>query len=439
MKSKLLILLSIGFIWLVSCISIENKFSKLPPGEWRGVLKLDRSNWDKARVAGRDVEPIVDMKETSLGELPFNFEVIYITRDSFTIAIRNSDEIIYPDRIDFGLDRATAKDTVVLYFDTYDSYIKAIFEERVMQGEFVVNTRDNYQIPFVAYYGKNYRFSDLKKTPVTDISGKWKVSFADETDKSFPAIGEFEQQGNTLKGTFLTETGDYRYLEGNILANKIYLSAFDGGHVLLFEGKILEDSSIIGSFWSGLNYKVSWKAIRDENAQLADPLNKTQLLPGFDKFDFTFKNTSGKDVSLNDSIFKGKAKVIQITGSWCPNCKDETKFLTEYLSEYAPEDLAVIALSFEKYTDTLRAYQAIDKFSSKFSAEYPFLYAGRNNAESVKAALPMLNGIFSYPTTIYLNKNNEVVKIFTGFSGPATSQYGQFKKDFHQTVLEITK
>ncbi len=426
-------------IWFLGCFSIDNKFSKLPPGQWRGILKLDPANWDKARVAGRDVEPVVDMKETTLGELPFNFEVIYITEDSFTIAIRNSKETIYPDRIDFGLDRSTAKDTVVMYFDNYDSYIKAIFEERVMQGEFVVNTRENYSIPFVAYYGKDYRFSELKKDPIMDISGRWSAHFASETENPYKAIGEFSQDGNILHGTFLTESGDYRYLEGNILANKIYLSTFDGGHALLFEGKILEDSTIIGSFWSGTHYKVSWEAKKEDDFQLADPMSKTYMLPGYDKFDFAFTNTKGELVSLNDKQYEGKAKIIQITGSWCPNCKDETNFLVEYMKEKQPEDLSIIALSFEKYQDTLKAYEAIDRFKTKFDADYDFLYAGRNNSEGVKKSLPMLNGIFSYPTTIYLNKNNEVVKIYTGFSGPATSEYDQFKADFHRTVLEITK
>jgi thiol-disulfide isomerase/thioredoxin len=422
-----------------SCFEIPHEFTQLPPGQWRGVLKLDPANWDRAKVAGRDVNPIVTYEEATMGELPFNFEIAYVSADSFTFAIRNSDEIVYADRIHFGLDRSTAKDTLIVFFDTYDSYIKAIFEEKVIQGEFRFNTRDDYRIPFVAHYGKNHRFSELKKTPVMDVSGRWNVVLDQDGEKPRPAIGEFQQEGNRLKGTFLTQSGDYRYLEGNILANKLYLSAFDGGHVLLFEGKILEDSTLVGTFWSGLTYKVAWSGKREGAPALASPLSITKTLTPELPFAFRFTNTQGSMVSLEDPEFKNKAKVIQITGTWCPNCKDESRFLMEYLEEYKPDDIAFIGISFEKYKDTLLAYQRMEIFADKLKITYPILYGGLNNAEAVKQALPMLNGIFAYPTTIYLDKKNRVRKIYTGFNGPATSEYEHFTRDFHQTMLEITQ
>jgi thiol-disulfide isomerase/thioredoxin len=437
------IIVSLGFLSLFlalySCFEIKNEFTKLPPGQWRGVLKLDPSNWDRAKVASRDVNPIVNYEEASMGELPFNFEIAYVSVDSFTFAIRNGEDIVFADRIHFGLDRSTAKDTLIVFFDTYDSYIKAIFEEKVIQGEFRFNTRDDYSIPFVAHYGKNYRFSDLKKDPIMDISGRWKVAFGSEGDKIRPAIGEFKQEGNHLIGTFLTQSGDYRYLEGNILANKLYLSAFDGGHVLLFEGKILPDSTINGSFWSGLTSKVAWTASIDDSFELSSPLVITQAINPENPFSFRFTNTEGKWVSLEDPQFQDKAKVIQITGTWCPNCKDESLFLKNYLEEYKPDNLSVIGISFEKYKDSLEAYRRMDVFSEKLNLNYPILYGGLNHPESVKKALPMLNGIFAYPTTLYLDKNNIVRKIYTGFNGPATSEYTRFGKEFHQTILEITE
>ena len=71
------------------------------------------------------------------------------------------------------------------------------------------------------------------------------------------------KDGNKLTGTFRTDTGDYRFLEGSVQANKMYLSVFDGSHAFLFEAKLMEDSALIGSFRSGNHYKTLWEAERD--------------------------------------------------------------------------------------------------------------------------------------------------------------------------------
>lgn len=79
------------------------------------------------------------------------------------------------------------------------------------------------------------------------------------------AIGEFVQVENNLTGTFLTESGDYRYLDGTVQANKLYLSCFDGAHAFLFEGKIEADNTINGIFYSGKNYKATWSSKKTTN------------------------------------------------------------------------------------------------------------------------------------------------------------------------------
>jgi len=66
------------------------------------------------------------------------------------------------------------------------------------------------------------------------------------------------------------------------------------------------------------------------------------------------------------------------------------------------------------------------------------LIAGYYNKKEAAKALPMLNKIISYPTMIFLDKNDKVIKIHTGFSGPATSAFAGFKTDFEQTVKQIT-
>ena len=275
----------------------------------------------------------VNFEEATEAQLPFTFEVIYENENEFRVEVINGAErIVVPkEDIYIGLDRRVGKDTFLIKFPIYESYIKGLFESRVMEGEWVVTNRENYRIPFVAKFGKNYRFTQLKKTPKIDVSGKWEVHFQglEDPDDNWPGIGEFKQEGNKLEGTFRTETGDYRYLEGTIQDKKVYLSVFDGAHAFLFEAKILEDNSMVGLFRSGKHYQASWTATKNEDFELSDPNELTFLKEGYDKVSFSFANPAGEIISLENEGYKNKAKIVQIFGTWCPNCREETSFLVD--------------------------------------------------------------------------------------------------------------
>jgi hypothetical protein len=43
----------------------------------------------------------------------------------------------------------------------------------------------------------------------------------------------------------------------------------------------------------------------------------------------------------------------------------------------------------------------------------------------------------AFPTMLILDENNRVVKIHTGFNGPATSQYEIFKRDFEESIDKV--
>ena len=437
-NTNLFIFFLLVSVLLHSCITVDNTFEGLPPGTWRAVLKLD----DRPKVVNKKAEPLPELvglkfDEVMDGELPFTFKVVHDSETEFHIEIKNGDENIMVSDITIGLDRSTAKDTVIINFPLYETYIRAIFEERVMEGYWVNPSRGNYRIPFVAYHGQGHRFSTLKKKPVTDVSGKWEVTFQDE-DKPYKGIGEFVQKDNYLTGTFLTETGDYRYLEGEIQADKIYLSVFDGAHAFLFEAKLI-DGKMIGSFRSGRHYKTLWEAERNEDFKLTDANELTFLKEGYDKIEFEFPNTEGKMVSLADSKYQGKAKIIQIFGTWCPNCRDETNFLVDYLKNNPQPDLEVIALAFEKNRELDKATATVKRYKEKLKLPYEMLIAGYSDKKEAAKSLPMLNHILSYPTMIFIDKNDKVRKIHTGFNGPATSEYENFKKDFAATVAEIVE
>ena len=427
-------------IFFSGCFVVDNPYSAIAPGPWRGTLQLE-PNMVTPNPKGQPLPEKLklEFEEVALGELPFNFEIVYENEQDFHLVIQNGSEKIRVDNIIYGRDPKTAKDTVLIHFPVYDSYIKAIYEENVMEGEWVVTNRGEYRIPFVAKQGKNHRFTTLKKEPVIDVSGKWEVNFLgmDDSDPPYKAIGEFEQKGNELNGTFITETGDYRYLQGTVQKDKLYLSTFDGAHAFLFEAKIQEDQTLIGSFRSGKHYRTIWEANRNPDFELSDPFQLTSLKEGYDQIDFSFEDPDGNLISLRDEKYKDKIKIVQIFGTWCPNSRDESIFLLDYLKRQPEAPIEVIALAFEKYRDKEKSLQSIRRFKERFKVPYDVLLAGYHEKEEASRSLPMLNQFISYPTMIFIDKNDQVRKIHTGFYGPATSQYEYFVKDFDQIMTTL--
>lgn len=253
------ILIFIGW----GCLVVGDKFSGIPPGQWRAVLKLEPS----MIVPNPRGEPLpeklnLEFEEVSNGELPFTFEVIYEDEKKFYIEIKNAGERFRVDDIILARDRSTAKDTILIRFPSSDSYIRGIFEESIIEGEWMPEGSDEPGIPFVAWHGQDHRFTRLRKPAALDVTGEWNVNFEADPENDPPAKCEFHQEGNYLEGAFTTELENFLYLEGTIQANKLYLSSFDGRRAILIEGRIQADGSLIGSFRSGKQYRSTWTATK---------------------------------------------------------------------------------------------------------------------------------------------------------------------------------
>jgi thiol-disulfide isomerase/thioredoxin len=391
---------------------------------------------ERLKPFSKEVNPKFD--EMTEGELPFTFEVKYVRPDSFYIEIINGEERIVVNDIQIGRSKSEARDSILINFPVFDSYIKGYFLENAIDGQWIVRNKENYSIPFVARHGRDYRFTNLRKEPVMDVNGRWEVTFDVGAEKPYPAVGEFQQKGNYLSGTFLTETGDYRFLEGTVQANKLYLSCFDGSHAFLFEAKINPaDSTMIGLFRSGHLSQEPWKAKFNPRATLKNANSLTYLKPGYSRIDFTFENVDGKTISLRDEPYQNKVKIIQIMGTWCPNCRDETEFLVNYLKEHPEQDIAVIALAFERHKEKEKALNALRTYRQAFGMNYELLLAGNSDKAEASLALPMLNAIMAFPTMIVIDQNDRVQRIHTGFSGPATGEHKQFKAEFSRLMLQL--
>ena len=105
------------------------------------------------------------------------------------------------------------------------------------------------------------------------------------------------------------------------------------------------------------------------------PYKMTELVDPTQPISFSFKDLNGKVVSIDDSTYLNKPMLVQLSGSWCPNCMDESAFLVENKAFIAEKGVEVVALSFERlpYDD---AVKPLLKLKESLGIEYPVLYAG---------------------------------------------------------------
>lgn len=363
--------------------------------------------------------------------LPFNFELVRSGDDKYNIELYNADETIKVDEI------KVVGDSVIIKMPVFEGFLAGKYTADAIHGKFVKENEARV-LPFKAVHGIKERFKKAA-IPNRNISGDWEVEFKPIKDKSYMAKGIFRQVDDKIYGTFRTMTGDYRFLEGIHSGDSIKLSTFDGAHAYLFQAKAT-DSTMGGVFYSGKHSKETFVAKRNDNYDLPNAESLTYLKKGYDKLSFSFPDAAGNLVSLDDPIFRDKVVIVQIMGTWCPNCLDETKFLVEYLKGKSNKEVAVVALAFEYAKTEEAAFVAINRLKDRIGVKYPILLAqyGSIDKEMAQRKLPMLNHILSFPTTIIIDKRGEVRKIYTGFNGPATgSNYESFKKDFHNFIIQL--
>ena len=241
------------------------------------------------------------------------------------------------------------KDSLFFKMPLFDSQFKTkVIGDSILSGVWInYNRNDKNTIAFIAKKGITKRFDIPQTLDRSKFSGKWEADFSKGTADSSKAIALFEQvDQKAIFGTFLTETSDYRFLEGVENGNKLFLSCFDGSHAFLFIAELKEGKITNGKFFSGSHWFESWEAKRNDKFVLKDPEEITHLKKGFSTISFSYKNTEGKTISLTDEAYKHKVIIVQLMGTWCPNCMDETYYLSELYKKYKDKNLEIVALAF---------------------------------------------------------------------------------------------
>lgn len=362
------------------------------------------------------------------GPLPFGLEIAE-NEGTYEAAIFNGEE-----RIPIPIVTSEGEQ-IVLDMPHYDSEIRAVVKsDHEIEGRWRKRRGKNL------WAHMEFRAELASTAPAAvDASayvGRWSVKFASDDD---PAICEFQQpKPGVVRGTFLTTTGDYRFLAGRVTDGKLEMSCFDGAHAFLFHAELQSNGSLRGDFWSGDAWHETWEATPNPTAELPDAFAQTTWEANVPLSSLSFPDLSGKLWSLDDPRFAGRAKLLHVFGSWCPNCHDAAIYLGELHRKYASEGLSIIGLAFEITGDFARDARQVRLHIERHETPYPVLIVGLADKAKATEQFGALDRIRSYPTTIFVDAQDRVREIHTGFTGPATgASYQQLRQSFERKIERL--
>jgi thiol-disulfide isomerase/thioredoxin len=305
--------------------------------------------------------------------------------------------------------------TVVLRFDQYGSRVEAVWADDQLRGKYDRGTR-----------GAPYPFSARRAVPappvgekVPAIAGEWKIATtSSKGEKAFRFL--VRQNGPQVSAAILRVDGDTGTLSGTFRNGAFVLSHFSGARPLLLEVTPAADGSL--QILQNRETKLVALRVEDPRAKAlpepTDPEQHTTVKDPSAPFTFSFPDLNGQVVSNTDPRFRGKVVLVNITGSWCPNCHDEAPFLTELYEKYRQGGLEIVALAFEE-ADQLKNPERLRAFMKQFGITYPVLLAGE--PDQVAEKLPQAVNLNAVPTTFIVGRDGRVRAVHAGFAGRASA------------------
>jgi peroxiredoxin len=318
---------------------------------------------------------------------------------------------------------------VVLTFAQYASTLELSANGETLAGEYRRGTRTPY--PFKATRERNA--AAAKAGP--SIDGTWIVqakSSKGETAWRFIA----RQNGGAVSASILRVDGDTGTLTGSYRDGRYVLSHFSGARPLLLEVFPRED----GTITLRQNLKTELKAIKETDTRArdigtpTDPSRHTSVMNPAEPLRFSFPDLSGRIVSNTDPRFAGKVVLVNISGSWCPNCHDEAPFLGTLFDKYRGRGLEIVTLSFEE-PDQLANPARLRAFIDTYGLKYTVLLAGE--PEQLQERIPQAVNLNAFPTTFVLGRDGRVRSVHAGFPSPGSGEF--YKKAERELTAEVER
>lgn len=338
------------------------------------------------------------------------------------------------------------ENVLTFYNGVQESFNVTLSGEDTLRGTFPVFASDLWLLPSEHGYKGKYFRTDAKDYELSLILTRGDYSIPATTEEPpvqyaifrdygsgtiRPALLQLGLEDNTLVGTIATATGDSRFLSGyTVDEGGFILQGFDGRFIYHVEASTRGDS-IFGQVWSGKTGYYRFKGVADDHATLEDPEEMSKLREDYTHIEWHLPGLDGDTVHF-DSRNITKPTVLAIQGSWCPNCMDEGRVLDQYYREFEGA-IDVFGLSYE-YSGTLeKATAAVQKMERDLGTSFPMVIATYDPKQDRNAVLP-LEQIRSYPTSIMLDHEGNVVKIHTGFYGPSTKEYDAYVKETREEL-----
>jgi thiol-disulfide isomerase/thioredoxin len=249
------------------------------------------------------------------------------------------------------------------------------------------------------------------------------------------------QNGEDLSATVLRVDGDTGTLHGSYQDGRFIVSHFQELRPAMLEITPEPDNTLTLKFFSthappGTAFVV-WHAVRPGQVagtpQPDDFAAHTVVRDPRQPFQFSGTDLDGKPVTNRDPRFRGKVVLVNITGSWCPNCHDEAPFLAELYSRYHAQGLEIVALDFEE-PEQITNLTRLHAFIQRYKLDYTFLIAGI--PDELNQKLPQVENLNAWPTTFFLNRQGLVRRVETGFPSSGSTEYHHDVKAAYVQTIE---
>jgi thiol-disulfide isomerase/thioredoxin len=317
--------------------------------------------------------------------------------------------------------------SLVLTFDSYATKLEATLNDGILTGTYGGVSGNAY-----AFHAKRHDPSLAASSDqhAPDISGLWEIQVkSPKAESAWHFV--VNQKGAKIDAAILRVEGDTGTLSGNFKDGKFFLSHFAGERPFYVEVTPQSDGSLqmqIASFHDTQNL-VALRPAEARARNLAppdDPTQHTKVKDPAQPLRFSFPDMNGRIVSSTDEQFQGKVVLLNITGSWCPNCHDEAPFLEELYRKYRGQGLEIVALDFEP-AEQLKSLLRARAFIKRYGIEYTYLIAGEPSQMNEK--IPQAENLNAWPTTFFIGRNGLVRTIHTGFTSRASGELDSRLRD----------
>jgi len=325
--------------------------------------------------------------------------------------------------------------SLILNFADYAAQLSATVKDGAMEGRWVSAQKTVFPMQATRHIPQ-----EPASVAAPAIDGLWEIEGVASTKGESTWRLIVQQKGPDASAAILRVDGDTGALTGSYDGSRFVLSHFSGARPSLLVLTPRPDGSLSIDLASSHGHN-EYKALRPVAARAqglpapVDPSQHTRVKNPSQPFVFSFPDLNGKQVSNDDARFRGKVVLVNITGSWCPNCHDEAPFLAELYRKYRNQGLEIVALSFEE-ADQLKDPTRLRAFIQKNGIQYTVLLGGEPS--EAKDKLTQAENWNAWPTTFFVDRDGLVRQVHTGFPSSASGPfYIQAKRDFESSVERL--